>query len=60
MAIRKTGRPWLGLEDVVKKDLREMRTSWDGVKREALTRLGLRRSVPNCVGVRWLGAAVSC
>jgi len=35
----KAGRPWLGWEDV-KKDLREMGTSWEGVKRDALNRLG--------------------
>ena len=37
-----------------------MGTSWEGVKREILNRLGWRRSVPNCVGLRWLGAAVNC
>jgi len=41
------------------KDLREMGTSWDGVKREALNRLGWKRSVRSFVGLRWLGAAVS-
>jgi hypothetical protein len=38
-AKRKTGRPRLGWEDVIKKDLKEMGTSWAGVKREALNRL---------------------
>ena len=33
-AKRKPGRLRLGLEDVVKKDLREMGNSWEGVKRE--------------------------
>jgi hypothetical protein len=28
---RKAGRPWMGWEDV-KKDLREMEASWEGVK----------------------------
>ena len=39
-ATRKTGRPCLGWEDVIDKDLKEIRTSWEGVKREALNRLG--------------------
>ena len=43
-ATRKAGRPCLG---------------WEGVKREALNKLGWRRSVRSCVGLRWLGAAVS-
>ena len=34
-------RCW-GWKDVIKKDLRKMGTSWDGVKREALNRLGWR------------------
>jgi len=46
--------------DVIKKDLNEMGTSWEGVKREALNRLGWRRSVRSCVGLRQFGAAVSC
>ena len=33
-AKRKAGRPRLGWEDVIKKDLKEMGTSWEGVKRE--------------------------
>jgi hypothetical protein len=32
-ANRKAGRPRMSLEDVVRKDLREMGTSWEGVKR---------------------------
>ena len=43
----------------VNKDLKEMGTSWEGVKRETLNRLGWRRSVRSCVGLRRLGAAVS-
>ena len=35
-AKQKTGRLKLGWEDVVKKDIMEMGTSWEGVKREAL------------------------
>ena len=57
-ATRKAGRPFLGWEDVINKDLKEMGTSWEGVKREALNRLGWR-SVRSCVGLRRLGAAVS-
>ena len=55
---QKAGRPRLGWEDIINKDLKEMETSWEGVKREALNRLGWRRSVRNCV-LRRLGAAVS-
>jgi hypothetical protein len=58
-AKQKAGRPRLGWEDVIKKDLKEMGTSWVGVKREALNRLGWRRIVRSCVGLRRLGAAVS-
>ena len=58
-ATRKAGRPCLGWEDVINNDLKEMGTSWEGVKREALNRLGWRRSVRSCVGLRRLGAAVS-
>ena len=35
-ATRKAGRPRLGWEDVINKDLKEMGTSCEGVKREAL------------------------
>jgi len=49
---------WVG-SDVINKDLKEMGTSWEGVKREVLNRLGWRRSVRSCVGLRRLGAAVS-
>ena len=58
-ATRKAGRPCLGWEEVINKDLKDMGTSWEGVKREALNRLGRKRSVRNCVGLRRLGAAVS-
>ena len=58
-ATRKAGRPRLGLRDIINKDLMEIGTSWEGVKREALNRLGWRRSVRSFVGLRWLGAAVS-
>ena len=60
-ATRKAGCPCLGWEDVINNDLKEMRTSWEGVKRagRALNRLGWRRSVRSCVGLRRLGDAVS-
>ena len=51
--------PRLVWEDIINKELKEMGTSWEGVKTEALNRLGWRRSVRSCVGLRWLGAAVS-
>ena len=51
-AKRKAGRPRLGREDVIKKDLKEMGTSWEGLKREALNKSGWRRSVLSCVGLR--------
>ena len=34
-ATRKAGRPRLGWDDVINKDLKEMGTSWEVVKREA-------------------------
>ena len=34
-ATKKAGRPRLGWEDVMNKDLKEKGTSWEGVKREA-------------------------
>ena len=45
--------------DVIKKDTKEMGTSWEGVKRRAMHRLGWKRSVRSC-GLRRLGAAGSC
>ena len=36
----------------------KMGTSWDGVKREALNRLECRRTICNCVSLRWLGTVV--
>ena len=58
-ATRKAGRPCLGWEDVINKNLKLMGTSWEGVKREDLNRLGRRRSLRSCVGLRRFGAAVS-
>ena len=59
-AKRKKGPLRLGWEDVIKKDLQEIETSWEGVKKEALHRLRWSRSVHSCVGFMWLDAAVSC
>jgi len=59
-ATRKAGPPRLGWEDVINKDLKEMGTSWEGIKREALNRLGWRTRMRSCVDLRRLGAAVSC
>ena len=56
----KAGRPRLGWEDVIRKDLKQMGISSEGVKREALNRLGWRRSVRSCVCLSQLGATVSC
>jgi len=36
---QKASRPWLKWEDVIKKYLKEIEASWEGVKREALNRL---------------------
>ena len=44
-AKRKTDSPQLGWEDVINKDLKGMRASWEGVQREALFRPGLRSNV---------------
>ena len=56
---RKAGDPRLRWEDVINKDLKEMETSSENVKREALNRLGWKRRVRICVGLRRLSAAVS-
>ena len=58
-ATQKAGRTCLRWEDVINKDLKEMGTSWEGVKKEALHRLGWRRSVRSCVALSRLDAAVS-
>ena len=39
-AERKAGRPRLGWEDAIKKDSKELGTSWEVVIREALNRWG--------------------
>ena len=53
-------RRWLRGENIARKYLREMGTSWKGVKREALNRIGWSKSVRDSVGLRHLNAAVSC
>ena len=55
----KAVRPCRGWENVIKKDLKKMGTSWEDVKRDAFNRLDWRRNVRSCVGIMWLGAAVS-
>ena len=40
---QKAGRPRQGWESVINKALKEMGTSWKGVKREALNRFGLEQ-----------------
>ena len=59
-AKRKAACLRLGWEDVIKKDLKDTGTFWEGVKRETLNKLGWRRSARSCVGLRRLGATVSC
>ena len=54
-ATRKAGRPRLGWEDCINKDLKEMETTWEGVKREALNRLDWRGA---CVAVLASGGLV--
>ena len=49
-----------GWDYVIRKYLKEIGTSWEGVKRDALNGLGLRRSVHSCVGLRRFGVLVSC
>jgi hypothetical protein len=46
-------------EDIIKKDFKEMGTSWEVIKRVALNRLGWRRSMHICVGLRRLIAVLS-
>ena len=58
-ANRKACRPRLAWDDDVKKHLREMGTSWENVKNEALDRLGWMRSVRSCVGLPQFSPAVS-
>lgn len=57
---QKAGRPQMEREDVIRKDLREVGTCSEGVKRETMNRLEWRRSVRSCVGLRRFDSAVSC
>ena len=57
-AKQKAGRPRIGWKDVVRKDLRGIRTSWEVVKKKALNILGWRRCLRNYVGLMQLGAAL--
>ena len=59
-AKQKAEHPRLGWKDSAEKDLRGIQTSWEGLKREALNRLGCRRSVRSRVGLRRHGAAICC
>jgi hypothetical protein len=59
-AKQKAGCPQLGWEDVIKKDLRKIGTSCEGVKRETLNRLGWRRNYRSGFDLGWLDAVVSC
>ena len=60
-AKRKADCPRLGSENVVRKDLKQLGTSWVGIKREDyLNRSGWRPSVRSCVGLRRIDAAVNC
>jgi len=59
-AKQKASHPRLVWGYTVKKDLREMGASWEGVKREALNRWGCKGRVRRCLGLGWLSALVSC
>jgi hypothetical protein len=54
------GHSRLRLEGVINEDLKEMGTSWEALKREALNRVGWRRNMHNCFDLWWLGTAASC
>jgi len=54
MAKQKADCPWLGWEDVIKKDLKELRAFWEIVKMEVLNRLGWRKSGHSYGGLRHL------
>ena len=51
-AKQKAGHPYLGWEDVINKDLKEIGTSCEDIKRETLNRLGWRRSMHSYIGLR--------
>ena len=57
---RKAGCPQIGHEEVVRKDLKETRTCWEGLKRKTLNRLVWRKNVCRFVALWWPGAKVNC
>ena len=52
---RKIAFTRMGGDEVVRYDLMEIENSWEGLKREALIRLGWRKSSRSCFGIRRLG-----
>ena len=56
-ATRKEGRPCLGWEDVINKDLKEMGTSWEGVNEGGLETIRLEEE---CSSLCWPQAAWCC
>jgi len=52
---RKAFCPRMGWGEIIKKNFKEIVTSWEGVKNKALNRLGQKRSWSQV-----LGASVSC
>jgi hypothetical protein len=50
----------MGRQEVIRKDLKEMKTSLEALKRAILNRLGWRRILRSCVGLRWRVAEVRC
>jgi len=47
-------------EEVIRKDLKEISTSWEGVNNETLDSLVQRRIKSSPVGFRRFGTAVRC
>ena len=56
---RKAGHPRVRREEFVKKELKKIGNSREGIKWDALNILGWRRSMCSCTGLT-LGAALSC
>ena len=48
------------MEEVIRKDLNEIRTTLEAVKSEPFNILEGRRSVLSGAGIRWLGGLVCC
>ena len=57
---RKASCPWMGWEDIIRKNSRGTATSWEDVKGENFEQVEMRRSMLTCVGLIRLGAAVCC